>query len=230
MTFNILYKSHEELFLSEGFKLALQFKEGWVVFRILGREPSNVKPYQIARFLASESYLASWDEVIDAQARRYLEPPTKDYIYHTFWGISPPPMRVYFQYPTRRARWSLVEVERALGGSVGYIDGEMSPYAGPFSAKTEIFTIEDLYPAFNVYNPLSRTVYNVVMNFDVMKYSFHVITDRELIKDCLTQRVRCKMYTMGGIVDPSPAEIPEWLEDIVGSELLEYSVQVSQSD
>jgi len=78
MTVNILYRSHEEFFLSEGFKLALQFREGWVVFRILGREPSNVKPYQVASSLASASNLPNWDEVIDAQARRYLEPPTSN--------------------------------------------------------------------------------------------------------------------------------------------------------
>lgn len=230
MSINVLYRPHTDFFLKEGYYLALQFKEGWAVFRILGREPTNVKPFQLVNTLATASALAAWTEVQDAAARRYLEPINKDTIYHCFWGVQPSPIRVYYQYPVRRDRWSLVEVTRALGGIVGYIAGYDSPYDGPLNERTEIFTVEDLYPAFNAFNPVSYQLNNIVMQFDIMRYSYHVITDKDLIKSCLTGKTPCKSYTMGGVVDPTPAEIPDWLGRKVKKSLLDYSIECAEGN
>ncbi len=224
MYVSLLKESHENLFLREGYLLALQFQQGWAVFRLLGWEPSNVKPYSLGA-VAATSNLASWDEIIDAGGRRYLMPPEEQWIYHSFWGVNKPKARIFFQYPTRQDRWNLVAVQRTITGDVGYIDGERSPYDGPFTPMSQIFTVHELYPAFQCYNPLPDAMDNVMLNFDVMRYSYMLIKDRNLIRDILTLKRPGRLHTVAGI-DPQPARIPDWLSDLVGKDLLVYSKTV----
>ena len=185
MRVSLLKESHETLFLKEGYLLALQFHQGYACFRILGWEPSNVKPYSLGEVEDGEN-LASWNEIIDTSGRRYLMPPEKKWIYQVFYGVNKPKARIYFQYPTRQDRWNLVAVECTIDGVVGYIDGEMSPFDGPFSAKSQLFTVHELYPAFQCYNPLPDDMDNVCLNFDIMRYSYVIIKNKDLIRDILT--------------------------------------------
>jgi len=217
-------ESHENLFLKEGYLLALQFAQGWACFRILGWEPSNVKPYSLGA-VAALGNLAAWNEIVDAGPRRYLMPPDEKWIYHSFYGVNKPKARVFFQYPTRQDRMNLVAVQRTITGDVGYVDGEMSPFDGPFALKTQVFTVKELYPAFNCYNPLNDAMDNVMLNFDVMRYSYVIIKNRDIIREILTLRRPGRLHTVAGI-DPEPARIPDWLSDLVGKDLLNYSQSV----
>jgi len=225
MQATLLKRSHEDRWLQEGYLLAAQFLQGWVCFRILGWEHSNVKPYVLAATLAAGSSLPAWNEITDASNRRYTEPPQEKYIHHYFFGLNKPKARVYFQYPTRRSRNSLVAVERAVGGDVGYVDGDMSPYDGPFSLKSEFFTFKELYPAFQCYNPLADTMTLVMLNFDVMRYTYQVLTDRDEVRAILLGERRRRMYTVAGI-DPNPASCPDYLVDMVGKEMLDWTLQL----
>ncbi|HUV56165.1 MAG TPA: hypothetical protein VMV84_02925 [Dehalococcoidales bacterium] len=227
MDIALMKESHENFFLKEGYLLALQFAQGWACFRILGWEPSNVKPYSLGVNLLAGTNLAAWNEIVDAGTRRYLMPPEERWIYHSFWGVNKPKARIYFQYPTRQDRWNLVAVQRTIVGDVGYIDGEMSPFDGPFALKSQIFAINQLYPAFQCYNPLPDAMDNVMLNFDVMRYSYALIKDKSIIKDILTLRRPGSLHTMGG-VDPEPARIPDWLSEDLGNDLLAYSKSVTE--
>lgn len=223
MQVTLLKTSHEDLWLKEGYLLALQFSNGWAVFRITGWEPSNVKPYSLGAVTAGKN-LDSWDEITDG-TRRYLNPPEKHWINHAFYGVNKPKARIYFQYPTRQDRWNLVAVQRTITGDVGYIDGEMSPYDGPFSLKSQLFTVHELYPAFQCYNPLPDAMDNVMLNFDLMRYSYLLIKSRDLIRDILTLKRPGRLHTVAGI-DPSPAKMPDWLSKLVGTDLLDFSKSV----
>ena len=220
----LMKESHENLFLKEGYLLALQFAQGWACFRILGWEPSNVKPYSLGA-VAALGNLAAWNEIADAGGRRYLMPPEKAWIYHSFYGVNKPKARVFFQYPTRQDRMNLVAVQRTITGDVGYVDGEMSPFDGPFALKSQIFTVNELYPAFNCYNPLNDAMDNVMLNFDVMRYSYVIIKNKDLIREVLTLRRPGRLHTVAGI-DPEPARAPDYLVDLVGKDLLGYSKTV----
>jgi len=221
----LMKQSHEDLWLHEGHLLCLQFLQGWVAVRILGLEGSNVKPYVLSASLAATSALAAWDELLDAGARRYTEPPQNQFIHHFFWGVNKPAVRVYFQYPSRQDRNSLVAVQRAVSGDVGYVDGNMSPYNGPFSAKTEFFTVKELYTAFQAYNPLADAMPLVALNLDVMRYTYEILTDREEVKATLLGKRQRRMYTMAGI-DPNPANAPQWLQENTGLDLMKWSLDV----
>ncbi len=222
----VLKESHENYWLKEGYLLALQFDKGWVTFRILGWEPSNVKPYSLGA-VAATANLAAWNEITDAGPRRYLMPPEEQWIYHSFYGVNKPKARIFFQYPTRQDRGNLVAVQRTITGVVGYIDGEMSPFDGPFALKSQLFTVHELYPAFNCYNPLPDAMDNVMLNFDVMRYSYAIIKNRDLIREILTLKRRGLLHTVAGI-DPQPARIPDWLNDLVGKPLLDYSKEIME--
>lgn len=227
MQVTLLKESHENLFLKTGFLLALIFNEGAACFRILGSEPSNVKPFSLGAVAATGNLASGWDEITDASTRSYLMPPKNDWIYHAFYGINKPKARIYFQYPTRADRWNLTAVQRTVTGAVGYLDGEMSPYEGPFSVKSEIFTIKELYPAFECYNPLPDAMDNVMLNFDIMRYSRVIIKNRDIIRDILTLKRPAKVHVVAGI-DPIPANIPDWLADLVSKELLTFSKTVME--
>ncbi|MBA7653030.1 hypothetical protein ES703_60871 [subsurface metagenome] len=217
----LLKESHENLWLREGYLLALQFEQGWACFRILGWEPSNVKPYSLGAVAATKN-LAEWDEITDADGRRYLAPPEKRFIKHSFYGVNKPKARIFFQHPSRDDRWNLIAVQRVITGDVGYIDGDMSPYDGPFSLKSQIFTVNELYPAFQCYNPLNDAMDNVMLNFDIMQYTYQIIKDTDLIRDILTLKRPGRLHTVAGII-PGPARAPEWLTNLVTEGLLDYT-------
>jgi hypothetical protein len=225
----ILEQSQEEKFLESGYLFALHFAEGWLVGRVIDKSWSNLEPWSLGA-VAAGANLAAYDEVQDTLNRHFLEPPQPNTIYHTFWGVTPTPARIYVQYPTRTNLGDMLAVDRLLVPSVppgtnladvGYISGKHSPYNGPFSIQTELFTTKDQYPAFQVFNPLTTPMSNVMLAFQQMQYSYQIITDQNLIKSVLVGSQRCKKYTMG----PSYKlmAIPQWLQQLVTDNLLNYS-------
>lgn len=226
MEISLLQKSHRDFFLEEGFLFALQFKEGWVLFRVKGWEDSVLDPWNL-HSCSALSNLSAYDEVEDSSNRHYLEPHVKTIIKHVFWGVSPPKARIFKQYPGRKTRNSLIAIERTLTGDVGYVDGDESPYDGPFSKRTELFMVKDLWPQFQVYNPLNSTMNYVMMNFDIRSYTYNIMKNRELIKDCLLGQRRCRKHTVGGIEEP--ADIPAWLKDLIPAGLLDWTEKLMES-
>jgi len=206
---SLLKESHENLWLQEGHFVALQFAQGWIVFMIQGREHSNLRPFSLGA-VASQSNLGDWDEIKDASDRKYLMPTKEAFLKQTFWGVTPPKARVFFQYPSRQDRWSLIAVTRTLTGAIGYIDGDMSPFEGPFSSKTEIWTVYQLYPAFQIYNPTKLAMLDVKLHFDVMNYTYKIVDDKAMFREFLAGERRVRKHTVGG-VDPAPATCPDWL-------------------
>jgi len=206
---SLLKESHENLWLQEGHYEALQFEQGWLVVMLTGREHSNLRPFSLGP-LAALGNQGDWDEVKDSSNRKYLEPTKEAFLKQTFWGVSPAKARVFFQYPSRQDRWSLIAVTRTLTGAIGYIDGEMSPFNGPFSPKTEIWTVYQLYPAFQSYNPTNIVMPDVKLHLDIMNYTYKIITDKAAIRDFLAGERRVRKHTVGGI-DPRPATCPDWL-------------------
>lgn len=220
----LLKQSHEDLFLEQGWLLALGFFEGWVGFRIQQKQWANLQPWSLGT-VAALSNLSAYNEIMDSNKRHYLEPYEDGIIYHTFWGVTPPPARIKVQYPPRKNIGSMLAVDRSESDNVGYIDGYKSPFWGPFSRETEIFTLKERYPAYQAYNPLNDSMYNVMMNFDQRQYTYEIITDKALLKDMLIGGVRVKKFTMGNAY-PNPMSIPKWLADLAGTELLTYSNKV----
>ena len=224
----LLKTSHEDLFLQAGYYLALQFHSGWVVSRILGREWANLRPFSVGS-IAAGAHLAAWNEIKDTTDKHYLEPAQRWLFYHTFWGINTPNARVYVQYPSKDDIGSLTTTLREVDGDIGYVPGVESPYEGPFSVRTELFTVYEKYPAYQVSNVTKDAFANVIFNFSTMKYTYQLIKDKKLIGELLLGRKQCKKYTMGR-VDPGPTSIPKWLEDLVGALLIKWTKDLVESE
>jgi hypothetical protein len=226
----ILQESHKTRWLEAGWYLALQFSEGHVVFRIKGREFSNMKPFSLGA-VAAGANLAAWTQIQDAQARFFLMPQSQGFIYHHFWGITPPKARGYIQYEPTQDVGNLLSLTRGItlaNGNIGYVNGDMSPYEGPYSPETELFTVFQKYPAFNVLNPVTDAMANVKMAFETMKYSYTIVTNQATIKSLLVGNQKVKKYTMGR-VDPDAIKLPQWLTELVPKSLLEYTNTVMEA-
>lgn len=220
----VIQQSHEEHFLEQGWLLALGFREGWFCSRITHKSWSNLQPWSLGAVLAGGN-LAAYSEIQDANANHYLEPPKDQLIYHSFWGVTPTPARIKVQFPTRVDIGSMLEIPRSLTDPVGYIDGYKSPFWGPYSLATELFTISERYPGFQVLNPVADAMANVMLNIDQRQYTYEVITDKALIADMLIGNRRVKKYTMGP-ADPLAMSIPNWLTKLIPKGLLAYSLDV----
>lgn len=219
----VLQRSHEEYFLEQGWYFALSFLQGWFVGRVVDKGWANLEPWSLGA-VAAGGNLAQYDEIQDANNRHYLEPYTQDLIYHTFWGVTPTPARIKWQYPSRTDQGSMLAIPRTLTDTIGYIDGRKSPYGGPFSEATEIWTIKDQYPTFNVLNPTPDIMSNVMLNLDQRQYTYTVIKDLTLIKELLIGNRRVKKYTMG--IAQKPMDIPQWLSTLIGVNLLEETRKI----
>ena len=223
----ILKESHENRWLEAGFYLGLQFNSGWVVSRILGREFASLRPFSVGAVTA-DSHLAAWNEIKDSSDKHYLEPSRRELFYHHFWGVNTPNARVYLQFPSKDDIGSLTTVEREIDGNVGYISGVESRYDGPFSVKTELFTVYERYPAFQVSNVTADNFANVMFHFETMKYSYQLIKDKNLIKELLTGKRQCRKFTLGR-ADPTPSTVPKWLEDLVTADLIRWTKGMMES-
>lgn len=227
----IVKTSHEDYFLEAGYLLLLQFQQGWAPFRITGKQWSNLEPWSLGA-VAARGNLAAFDAIQDTVNNHFLEPYTNDIIYQTFWGVTPTRARVFSQFPPFTDLGSMQQNPRTINptgttaaGDVGYIDGQKSPFYGPFSRKTEIFTVKEKYPQFQVFNPLYDAMYNAMLNFDQYQYSYQIIRDTALIKDMLIGRVAVKKYTMG-LAYPNATPIPDWLQKAVTPDILKFTLDV----
>jgi hypothetical protein len=209
----ILKTHHEDLFLQSGYLLALRFKEGYACFRIEDVEWSNLEPWPLGAVAAAGS-LTEYDQVQDANANHYLEPFDRQLIYHSFWGVTPAPARIFVQFPGRTDIGSMLSTPRTLTGDVGYIDGHKSPFWGPYSKATEIITVKEKYPQFQVLNPTGDAFVNVMLNFDQRHYTYQIIRDPNMIRDMILNKVAAKKYTMGPGWAPMAA--PLWLTQDLG--------------
>lgn len=220
----VIKANHEDAFLEQGYYFALCFREGWLVARVVNKGWTNIQPWSLGA-VAAGANLAAYDEVQDANARHYLEPFKNEIVYHTFWGVTPGTARIKWQLPSGQDIGNTRGTNRSLTDNTGFIDGGESPFNGPFSLATEIFTVKERYPAFQVYNPTGDAMINVMLRFAQRQYSYQVITEKPLIKDLLTGTRRIKKFTMG-TADPLPMTIPQWLQDQVGDEILSYTNDV----
>jgi len=226
MRVSLLKISHEDLFLDQGHLLALGFYEGWACFRIKHREWANLEPWSLGA-VAAVSNLTAYNEIQDTQSRHFLEPHDEDLIYHSYWGVTPTRARIYVQYPPRADIGSMLSVPRSETGDVGYIDGQKSPFNGPFSNATELFTVKEKYPQVQAYNPLNDDMYNVMLNFDQRHYTYTIIKNLDLISSMLIGATRAKKYTMG-TAWPNVMTIPDWLKNAVGVELLKKTLGIME--
>jgi hypothetical protein len=201
-------------FLNAGDFLALRFSDGYYCFRVMGKEMTNLKPYEMETALAAAGTSSSWTAipVSSSNSSEQIQPTKehKDQIYQVRYGVYPSRMQIYTQFISRQDRGSLVGT-RAEGGAVGHVDGEDSPYMEP-TEVSEFFSLYERSPVFKAYNPTPSTSV-VDLNFKIAKLYYWTIKNRALLTKLLSAEKRCKFYTMG-LPGENPMTAPTWLSDI----------------
>jgi len=196
----------------ENYYVGLLFYEGyWFVKLLRKQQLTFFRPYTFEDDTAiAVDSTSGWEGPADAQGRFYLEPQEEEYIYQFFTGISPSQAKVYLQYTQREDRMNLI-TPRPVPGNIGYWDGEATPYTDP-APLTELWTVHDIYPYFNVENPGITGESEVIRaGFYLTEYSYQVVKDVEKIKSFLRGNQRCTVRTMG---DPyRPIKAPSWLKE-----------------
>lgn len=200
----------------ENWYVGLLWDEGYWFFKTIRKQQLTVfEPYifndEVALAVGSTS---GWETPTDAQARFYLEPQEEESVYQFFIGLSPSPLELYLQYTQREDRMNLI-VPRTVPGPIGFWNGEYTRYLDP-SPGTEIWSVHDLRPYFNVCLPgiFDGYAYNderqlVYASFWITPFTYQVVRDKEKIKSFLRGDKRCTVRTMG---DPHrPIKAPGWL-------------------
>lgn len=207
-------------FLNQGHILGLGFAEGILFVEIMSREPKFFE--HTFPTLGPNEGMADWDTIPKDNTERYIEPTETTIIYQFYYGLKPSTARLYFRFPSKTDRWTLID-PIDLDSPNGGLYGEWSPYDDP-SVITELFTLKDVYPAFKVKNTTPETI-TPKIRFIGMAYEYEIVYDKDLIKDYIEMRRRRKLYYLGGTAPHVKA--PNWLIQSKGvRELLEYSREV----
>lgn len=188
----------------------LLFDEGYFCFQTIRQQQlTRYKPYLFnAGVMLAAGGTSGWTAPADANGRFYLEPQEEETIYQVFLGISPSQAKLYLQYTQRVDRMNLI-TPRTVPGDIGYWDGYSSPYDDP-APFTELWSVHQLYPHFNVENPpVSGKDEMVAVSFWVTPYTWKAVTDKNRIKAFLRKEKPSTIRTMGD--GDRPIRAPAWL-------------------
>lgn len=204
----------------ENFFVGLLFDEGYWLIKMLRRQGLTVHmPYDFddGDTIAVNS-TSGWESPTDAQGRFYLEPTEEETVYEFFTGISPSQAKMYLQYTQREDRLNLI-APRPVPGTIGFWDGEFSPYHDP-GPLTELWTVHDIVPYFNVENPgISGESVGISASFYINAYTYQVIKEKNKILSFLRGEKRCTVRTMGD--GHRPIKAPSWLNEDYGEYMLQ---------
>lgn len=96
-------------------------------------------------------------EIQNAQQTYILQPQRDDILFHFFVGVYPASQLLYLQYPSSKDRNALAISRSVDGTGQGAIDGRQSQLYNP-SVDSEILTMADLRPVYNIFNNSGATV------------------------------------------------------------------------
>lgn len=187
----------DPLILKENHNLVLNFPgKGIIPTRITEREEVIYRyPYGI---LAANEWKAAAKLGLTSQTvSNILEVKKKNELLHLFRGMFPSAVRTYLNYPVEIPRNRLPRVTRDDRSDMGYVDGFESPESDP-SPKTEVFIPYNLDVAFALFNPLDIEV-SLYINLVSYRYRFQVIKDLDTVMGILSNRVPCRIATLGGL-------------------------------
>ncbi|GAI21427.1 unnamed protein product, partial [marine sediment metagenome] len=188
----------EKFIPKENWYVGLLFNEGYWFFKTIRRQQLTVfKPFDFEDGTAiAVNATSGWEAPADALGRFYLEPQEEDIVYQIFLGISPSQAKMYLDYEQRDDRMNLI-TPRLVPGPVGFWEGEMTSYNDP-SPMTQLWTVHDIYPYFNVENPgITNEAEVVSASFWITPYTYQVIEDKQKILSFLRGEKRCTVHTMG---------------------------------
>lgn len=203
----------------ENHYVGLLFDEGYWFFQVLRKQQLTIyAPYPFnSNAVVAAGSTSGWETPTDTAGRRYLEPQEEETIYQFFIGIAPSTTKMYLQYTQRVDRMNLI-VPRSTPGDIGYWDGFSTPYQDP-SPRTELWSVYQLYPHFNMENPpVTGADKMLFASFYVNPMTYRVVKDANKIKSFLRGDKPATIRTMGD--GDRPISAPSWLKNQYGDYFL----------
>lgn len=227
----------EKFIPKENFFIGLLFNEGYWLVKLLRKQQLTV--YRSYDFYETADIslggTSGWACPADPQGRFYLEPQDEETIYQFFTGISPSMAKMYLQYTQREDRMNLI-TPRPVPGPIGFWQGEYTRYLDP-SPATELWTVHDIYPYFNVELPnFGGSAYAsdrqpIFASFYITPFTYQVLkankgtggapdgVDRAKALSLLRGEKRCTIITMGD--GDRPIKAPAWLNEDYGKFMIQ---------
>lgn len=196
----------------ENMYVGLLFKEGYWFVKLIRKQGLTLfRPHIFNDVTAiAVNATSGWETPTDSQGRQYLMPTEEEVIYQFFYGISPSTAKLYLQYEQREDRLSLITV-RAVPGNIGAYSGQETPYNDP-APLTELWTVHDQYPYFNVENAGITGESTVIRAaFYITPYTYSVIKDKNKILSFLRGDRPSTIRTIGD--GERPVKAPSWLRE-----------------
>ena len=224
-------RTYAEALLERGNNFALHMDGGWVFGKVLDIDRTISMVYNRFNTLGPQSYKTTvgsettgtaWHVLEDDDEHEYLYEKYSNKLIQAFIGISPSPLKLFWQYPAATPRGTLGEIllkEPFTDETPGAIDGYMSPFTLPTEAG-ELMIPKEVRIALGLYNPTSYNV-NPVLKFMMQRMEVRYLdpdnsADMSVIES-IQNGGRCKFWSPGlGLWDYGAISqlgikpVPEW--------------------
>lgn len=156
-------------------------------------------------------------QLFDAINRDAFEIKTRSYLYHLFFGISPPSLKMFFEFP--RGTIQRIPDNQNFAGTANfaYVSGFQSPFDDPSPAGEFIIPWGRNLTGFRFHNPTTLPITNPLLRVLGYEYQVAVIRNADLVQSILEERpgVAARKVTLGGLFgypyDPREAYDADWI-------------------
>jgi hypothetical protein len=199
----------QEKFLTEGWGLGFQWKDGWTWSWVTGKWPTRIRRYttglnKIAP-MGSQDFLELKDpngqKIFDVLARH-----APNMVLHVGIGIKPAQIRMYVKYPSGidlRAVPNVdpVTLDGTFTGLQSFLTSKESPYRRPTDAA-EFFFPWTMSATFGFVNSDRTRVHQPTLNLEMAVYKVEIMDpddpdDLETIRRMAKGQIKTRFYTLG---------------------------------
>lgn len=160
---------------------------------------------------------ASSLQFLDGINRDKIEIKTREFLYHLFMGMSPPSLKVYFEYPKGTNQRTPDNQNFSPTSRYGFVDGWASPFDDPSPAGEIFLPWGRNTTGWTFHNPLTLAMTQPLLKFVGYEYKVRVIRDIDLVAAVLAERsgFAARKAPLGGLAgfpyDPREPYNADWV-------------------
>lgn len=168
-------------------------------------------------------------QLFDSINRDVLEIKTRALLYHLFVGMSPPSLKLFFEYPKGTVQRVPDNQNFSPTARFSFVDGWNSPFEDPSPAGEIVLPWGRNTTGWRFHNPTTLALTRPLLKFVGYTYRVNVIRNVDLVQSILEERpgAAARKITLGGLTtfpyDPREPYDADWIpfdfgrEDIRGA-------------